>query len=225
MMADEKKYPYTTVPNNLRKLLEKLSTLGTPPAATLKWLAGIGFSGGNNQSMLPVLRTLGVISKSGAPTEYWTALRSGDKAKFADAVRRTYADLFATYPDADKQDAATLKTFFQTHTALGEKAQNFCVRTFKVLCEFGDFKTPSAAADEIEEAGDDGEDATRDGAGLAGAGGSGNGRRTPVGNAPPPIALTVNLQVQLPPSAEGEVYDKLFEAMAKHLKGLIAPSE
>jgi Family of unknown function (DUF5343) len=66
-----------------------------------------------------------VINKSGAPTEYWTALRSSDKGKFADAVQRTYADLFATYPDADKQDAATLKTFFQTHTALGEKAQNF----------------------------------------------------------------------------------------------------
>ena len=35
------------------------------------------------------------------------------------------------------------------------------------------------------------------------------------------VALTVNLQLQLPPSEDGDVYDKLFAAMAKHLKGLI----
>ena len=33
----------------------------------------------------------------------------------------------------------------------------------------------------------------------------------------------MNLQIQLPPSADGEVYDKLFAAMGKHLKGLITP--
>jgi hypothetical protein len=224
-MADEKKYFYTTVPNNLRKLLEKLPSLGAPPTASQKWLAGVGFSGGNNQSILPVLRATGVISKSGTPTEYWTALRSGNKAKFADAVRRAYADLFATYPDAYKQDAAALLTFFQTHTSLGEKAQSFCVRTFKVLCEFGDFSAPSAVADELAEAGDDDQDATRDSGSRTPAGGTANGRRSAGTPSPSPIALTVNLQIQLPPSAEGEVYDKLFEAMAKHLKGLISPTE
>jgi hypothetical protein len=33
--------------------------------------------------------------------------------------------------------------------------------------------------------------------------------------------LTVNIQLQLPASADGAVYDKLFEAMAKHLRGLL----
>jgi len=35
------------------------------------------------------------------------------------------------------------------------------------------------------------------------------------------VALTVNIQLQLPPSADGDVYDKLFAAMGKHLKGLV----
>ena len=37
------------------------------------------------------------------------------------------------------------------------------------------------------------------------------------------VGLTVNIQLQLPPSTDGEVYDKLFASMAKHFKGLIRP--
>ena len=113
----------------------------------------MGFSGGNNKSILPVLRHLKVIdTNSGAPTEYWKALRSKDKAKFADAVRKGYPELFATYENAHKQDAATLQTFFRTHTGLGEKAQSFCVRTFQVLVEFGDFDEPTPAKSEVKQA-------------------------------------------------------------------------
>jgi hypothetical protein len=222
-MAEEKKYAYTTVPTNLRKLLQKIPTLGAPPKASQKWLASIGFAGGNNNTMLPVLRHLGVIDKSGAPTEYWVALRSGDKVKFADAVRKGYPDLFATYTDAHKQDSATLQTFFRTHTGLGDKAQSFCVRTFQVLAEFCDFSKPSRAkpaADAGESAGDadaiasEGGDAAR----RSASGPDHSGAPTPQ-----PLALTVNLQIELPPSADGEVYDKLFAAMGKHLKGLITP--
>lgn len=39
-----------------------------------------------------------------------------------------------------------------------------------------------------------------------------------------PVGLTVNIQLQLPPSEDGVVYDKFFEAMGKHLKGLIQAS-
>lgn len=219
-MADEKKYPYTTVPNNLRKLLQKLPTLGAPPKATQKWLESIGFSGGNNRSLLPVLRHIGVINQSGEPTEYWTALRSGDKAKFADAVRKGYADLFTTYTDAHEQNAETLQTFFRTHTGLGEKAQSFCVRTFKVLVEFGDFDKPTKTKAKVAEVAEEREDKLDLGSAGGGGGGDGGGKPTPQ-----PFALTVNLQIELPPSADGEVYDRLFAAMAKHLKGLIAPPE
>src|SRR5262249_22582327 len=135
----EKKFPYTTVPNNLRKLLQKIPTIGSPPKASQKWLESIGVSGGNNKTLLPVLRYIDVIKTAGEPTEYWTALRAGDKTKFADAIRKGYADLFSVYEDADKQGDDALTVFFRTHTTLGDKALSFCVRTFKVLVEFGDF--------------------------------------------------------------------------------------
>jgi Family of unknown function (DUF5343) len=223
-MAEEKKYPYTTVPTNLRKLMEKIPALGAPPKANQVWLAGIGFAGGNNKTLLTVLRHVGVIDKTGVPTNYWTALRSGDHVTFADAVRKTYPELFSTYPDAHKQDSATLQTFFRTHTGLGEKAQSFSVRTFKVLVEFGDFSKSSQTggnAGESRKSSGGAGNAGGDGSNSAGGGSGGAGS----GASPPqqPLALTVNLQIELPPSADGDVYDKLFAAMGKHLKGLITP--
>lgn len=222
-MAEEKKYPYTTVPNNLRRLLEKLPTIRAPERATQKWLESIGFSGGNNKTLLPVLRHIGVIQRSGEPTEYWRALRAGDRAKFADAVRGGYVDLFAIYDDAHKQENDALQTFFRTHTDLGEKAQSFCVRTFKVLAEFGDFEAPTemkeTVAERAQEAPSTPPPSIAPSPRPLPAGGEGSSA------APPPISLTVNLQIELPPSAEGEVYDKLFAAMGKHLKGLITPPE
>lgn len=217
-MAADKKYPYTTVPNNLRKLIKQLPSLGSPPKATQKWLEGIGFTGGNNRSLLPVLRHVGVIGSSGEPTDYWKALRSEDKVKFAKAVRDTYPDLFSTYPNADKQTTETLTTFFRTHTGLGEKAQSYCVRTFQVLVEFGEFEgpdVPSEAEEQDEKAGKPDKASAKK---PDPAKEKRQAQPTQV-----PLALTVNLQIELPPSADGEVYDKLFAAMGKHLKGLITP--
>lgn len=218
-MADTK-FPYTTVPNNLRKLLQKLPTLGSPPQASQKWLESIGFTGGNNKSILPVLRQLEVIDSSGKPGPYWAALRSGDKATFADALRKGYPGLFTTYTDAHKQDASTLTAFFRTHTSLGEKAQSFCVRTFQVLVEFADFEAQTETKTLVAEVAEERElDLQR------GDGSDVRNRRTGSGSGQAPLMLTVNLQIELPPSADGEVYDKLFAAMGKHLKGLITPAE
>lgn len=222
-MAERKKYPYTSVPNNLRKLLAKLPEIRSPQAASQTWLESIGFSGGNNRTLLPVLRHIGVISTDGAPTEYWTAVRAIDKAKFADAVRNGYSDLFAVYEDAHKQGPDALRTFFRTHTDLGDKALSFCVRTFQVLTEFGDFETQTATKARVHEVAqqraDDLEDAALAGEPEADAPRRGAPRQSQ------PFSLTVNLQIELPPSAEGEVYDKLFAAMGKHLRGRITPPE
>jgi hypothetical protein len=138
-------------------------------------------------------------------------------------VRNGYPELFTTYTDAHKQDSATLQTFFRTHTGLGDKAQSFCVRTFKVLVEFGDFSKAAATNGKTRKP--DGGDAGGAGKGGGNGGGEEHDGRAGSGESPAqqPLALTVNLQIELPPSADGEVYDKLFAAMGKHLKGLITP--
>lgn len=214
-MAGSKESRYTVVPNSLERLLQKIPTLGTPEKANAGWLGSIGMGGGNNQSMLRVLKSLGVVGSDGVPTKDWAALRAHDRTRIAALIRRMYADLFAVYPDANQKDAEALLTFFRSNTNLGERAQRLSVQTFQVLCRLGDFSADGAADAEAEE----GEGEAGDGAGS----GAGSGRRDDHEPAAPPVALTVNLQLALPPSADGEVYDKLFAAMATHLRGLVAP--
>jgi hypothetical protein len=124
-----------------------------------------------------------------------------------------YSDLFAVYPDANKKDAEALTAFFRANTDLGAKAQKLSVQTFQVLCKFGDFSAETAA-EALSEDTKSAEEPAR---------ATGKGRRAPAVTAAAPVALTVNIQLQLPASAEGEVYDKLFAAMATHLKALLAP--
>lgn len=216
-MAADASSRYTTVPTSLEKLLNRIPSLGSPEKVNGAWLASIGMGGGNNQSMLRVLKALGAIGQDGAPTPVWAAIRGNDKPKVGAAVRAMYSDLFAIYPDANQKDSEALIAFFRANTTLGERAQKNSVATFQVLCKFGDFSAEAAAEHlEDEEAGqaEDEDEPPR-----AGGGSRGGSRSTGPGS--PSVALTVNIQLQLPPNAEGDVYEKLFAAMAQHLKGLV----
>ena len=215
-MANNKLYPYSPVPNSLKRILNKIPTIGTPPKATQEWLASIGFSGGNNKRGLAVMRQVGIIGSGGEPTEMWDALRAGDKAAFAAGLRKHYSELFATYPDAHRKDDEALIAFIRSKTNYAEQAQRLAARTFKVLSEFGDFDQ-GAASKNLQET----PAKTNGGGKESPRERSQKTTRESASGTTPPVALTVNLQLQLPPSADGEVYDKLFAAMGKHLKGLI----
>ena len=208
------KYPYTQVPGRLRDFLIKLPTMGVPEKASQTWLKSAGWSGGNDVTILTVLRFIGVISQDGTPTESWKALRAGTaagKATFAKTVRTAYADLFALYPDAHRKDTEALRNFFRQQTTAGEQVQVKTVQTFKVLAEFGDFdsgspteKTGAAETPPKEEKAREQEKEVVQKLARTGGG----------------VALNVNIQLQLPATADAEVYEKLFAAMNKHLIGL-----
>ncbi len=205
-MAQSPSYPYSPVPNSFKRLLEKIPTIGTPTKADGKWLKGLGFSGGNNAMSLTVMRHIRIIASDGAPTDLYKALRAKDKARFAAGIRKHYADLFSTYPDAHRKDDEALIAFVRSNTDYSEQTQRLAVRTFKVLAEFGDFDQ-SAESDTETDTDTETKKEVR--------------RKTTVSPEAGTIGLTVNIQLQLPPSADGEIYDKLFAAMAKHLKGLV----
>jgi hypothetical protein len=205
---------YTVVPKTLERLLNQIPSLGRPDKVNSAWLGQIGMGGGNNQSMIRVLKGLGAVSNDGSPSDLWAALRGKDRVKIGAAVRRMYADLFSVYPNAHEKDDEALTSFFRSTTDLGDKAQRLSVQTFKVLCKFGDLSAGAAAEALGEEPDGVEEEAVVD----APAKTKPSRRSVATGSS---VALTVNLQLQLPASADGEVYEKLFAAMAKHLKGLI----
>lgn len=216
MARKDVQYPYSPLPNSLKGLLQKIPTIGIPEKATQEWLASIGYSGGNNKRNLAVIRQVGIIDGSGRPTPLWHALRAKDRRTFAAGIRKHYANLYATYPDAHRKDDEALIAFVRSKTDYAEQAQRLAVRTFRVLTEFGDFDQPSGELPHEDEPESQNGDERQD-RGDSDVGGA----KHRVVREATGVGLTVNIQLQLPPSADGEVYDKLFAAMAKHLKGLV----
>jgi hypothetical protein len=137
--------------------------------------------------------------------------------RFAESVRRAYSGLFTTYPDAHRKDAEALRNFFRAHTSAGVSAQQLMVRTFQMLVEAGDFDgTRTEQPSQRERSGQPVQEVSK-------------GAPRPeeravvverVINATPGLTLNVNIQLQLPSTADAEVYDKLFSAMRTHLMGL-----
>lgn len=111
-MAEDNGYPYTTVPNKLRDFQSKLPGIGKPQNATQSWLKGLGYKTGNDMTILAVARRVGIIASGGEPTEYWDAIRRKDSSNVAEHVRTAYRELFALYPNADKQDDEAIRNFF-----------------------------------------------------------------------------------------------------------------
>jgi hypothetical protein len=207
-MATANPFPYATSQPGLKGILAGVPGWGTTNKIDQKWLAGVGFKGGTAAQSLSVLRAVGIVGSNGEPTELWAALRTRDRAKFAAGIKKHYADLFATYPDAQRKDTEALLDFVRSKTSYGEDAQKRAVATFKTLCEFGDFNAYAPHEDENDAAEAQPKKGAKAKPPKAPANGGG-------------VALTVNLQLQLPASESGEVYEKLFAAMAKHLKGQI----
>ncbi len=204
-IASSSQYPFATSQTGLKKILQGIPGWVTPPKVNGPWLSGVGFSGGSAAQSLAALRGVGIVGSDGKPTELWTALRTKDRPKFAEGVRAAYPQLFSTYADAHRKDTEALLALVRSQTDYGEETQKRVVATFKTFCEFGDF---DAAPDDDEPEVKQPKDKRSKAKPQQAAGGGG-------------VALTVNLQLQLPESADGDVYEKLFAAMAKHLKGLI----
>ncbi len=200
--------PYTKVAGKMKDLLERVGSFGRPEKVTHQWLASVGYKSSNDRSMIPVFKHIGLIDQAGTPTGLWSAFRrqnAQDKAQIADAVRKAYADLFNVYPDADRKDAEALRDYVRANTNLGVGAQTMCVQTFQALTKFGDFSAaPTGIAKE-----------------TAATPGSKTGISRQVSSSTPgDLSLNITLQLELPATAEADVYDKLFASMRKHLLSL-----
>lgn len=198
-MAD---YPYTTVPGKIAKLFEKIKETGIPQKATRKWLKSIGFTSSNDGSLLPILAFIGMTDASGVPTDRWQLFR-GDQGKqiLAECIRKGYEGVFSVYPDAHTRNRSELESFFSTHSSAGKQAIGKKVSTFLELCKLADF---SATKVRVESAAMEDEPDIAESVTVA--------RKSYKG-----FAININIQLTLPETTDGKVYDAFFSAMKKHL--------
>jgi len=192
-------FPYITNPARVKAFFQHIEKAGVPEKVTYRYLESSGFKSKNDRRLIPILKFIGFLDSSGVPTEDWRAYREKERARrvVATAIRRSYRDLFHTYPDGHRQDDEALHNFFAAHTTVAESTRKFMVGTFKALCELADFEAAPAEVTVVEPTAPAVPSALVPSAGIK--------------------AVNINIQLTLPATDDPAVYDNLFAALKKHL--------
>lgn len=207
-MAD---FAYTPAPARLVDFLSKIQTIGVPDKITQKFLISLGFKSNNDRYFPGILRTLGFTDSSNVPTERWKLYRNKTQAPkvMAAAIKEAYASLFSMYQDAYRKDDEAITNFFTSNSTVGQKAIQYMVRTFRELCNLADFREPTdiplkekspVLEPLIQEHTKEPQEIIVDTQELRHG-----------------VTLNINIQLTLPETKDGSIYDKIFESLKKNL--------
>lgn len=202
-------YPHTKTVKSIPRLFEEIRKVTVPSKVTVTYLKSIGFTSSNDSYLVGLLKGIDFINGTGVPTERWKQYRGADPRKaMADAVRVGYASLFATYPDAHRRDDEAIANLVRHNTAYGADTIGRVVGSFKSLCALADLDAdePPSGPPEPSQGGNS--------TGTSPAGAAGVTYQPPPNGAP---VINLNIQLELPASADEKFYDAFFSAMKKHL--------
>lgn len=198
---------YLASNKNLETLFTTIQSAKVPDRFTQEFLGTtIGLKGTNDRMMIPLLRTLGFLETSGAPTTAYRELKNRENAKraIAKGVRTAYAPLFEANEAAHSLSTEKLKGLVAQVAGTDDAMTARIVATFSALCRLGDF-SPSNADNTIEE--DEIDAATSQ---------SDHIDRKPPGLAPKlSTQFHYNIQVHLPSNGTEDVYLNIFNALRK----------
>ena len=194
-------YNYAIKTGTLKAFLERVKSkeLEVPNKITQAYIESIGYKSVNDRPIIRVLKSIDFIDSNGVPTQKFKDFRTEiSRQVMAEALKKTYADLFNTYSNPLEKTREDLENFFaKTKTSVKKQVLGLYVDTFKTLCEFADF----GAVNEEKEIEKEGAVVKK---GLA--------PKIPEG-----LAINLNIQITLPVTDDAEVYDKIFKALKEHI--------
>ncbi|MEQ7865217.1 DUF5343 domain-containing protein [Xanthomonas sp. WHRI 8393] len=200
--------PYLSSNKNIDALFSTIQSAKVPDRFTQDFLATtIGLKGTNDRGMIPLLRNLGFLDQSGAPTAAYRQLKNRDSAKvaIANGIRAAYAPLFEANENAQSLASDKLKGLVAQVAGTDDDMTARIVATFTAVAKQGDFsRTPAIEASE-EEADSNIE--------LSDANGN-PPVRPAIGKGLNP-QFHYNIQVHLPSNATEDVYLNIFNAIRK----------
>lgn len=199
----EAKFPYTTKPASLRRLLKDIPGKPKPAKFDRALLKSWGFSDTNDQTMLRVLKAVNLINDRNEPGDIYSQYMSmDDGAKvLGPEIRRVYAPLFQASHTPYQESNEKLKNLFNIHSGGGDRSLEFQIQTFKALSENAIF------------------DSTSTGDGM-GAEGLGSVPAKPIGHSPAgaPV-VNINLHIHLPENKSRRDYEDIIEDIGRHIFG------
>jgi len=198
------KFPYTTEPKSLRRLLAEIPKRPKPTKITMETLKSWNVSNNNNAvTAIRVLKTIGLLGTSGEPgPDYIEFMKTGTgPTALAQHIKNTYKVLFENSLAPQNEPDDELKKLFNIHSGGGEDVMRLQVQTFKALCDYADFQQASAPAKPRAEA-----------VGAAGSHGTGDD-----GQKLPPVQ--VDLHIHLPENKTTRDYEAIIQDIARYIYG------
>ncbi len=208
--------PYLSSNKNIEALFSSIQSAKVPDRFTHDFLSTtIGLKGSNDRAMIPLLRTLGFLDQSGAPTAAYRQLKNNETAKqaMASALRTAYGALFSANENANTLTSDKLKGLVAQVAGTDDAMTARIVGTFNALVKLSDF-SGNLLGEKIDQTFDEEEE---DGAPVdiefkRPGSNSGRGRE---GGRPLSTQFHYNIQVHLPSNATEEVYLNIFNAIRK----------
>jgi uncharacterized protein DUF5343 len=205
--SGEPKFPYTTEPKALRRLLVEIPKRPKPTKITMDTLKAWSVSSNNNaRTAISVLKKIGLLGASGEPTaSYIEFMKTGTgPSVLADRIRETYRVLFENSLEPQKESDEELRKLFNIHSGGGEDAMRLQVQTFKALSEYASF------TDGVPDAGSKGNGA-RGASGQAFAASHSRQQQLP--------PIQVDLHIHLPENKTTRDYEAIIQDIAKYIYG------
>lgn len=204
----EPKFPYTTLPNALRRVLTEIPKRPRPQRLTMETLKSWGVSGDTNAgTAVRVLKVIGLLGQGGEPTnDYMEFMKTGTgPAVLAQRVKEVYHVLFENSLAPQNEPDEELRKLFHIHSGGGDKVMRLQIQTFKALCEHANFSDASAATESAAQA-------------VRGAEKPGAAARGASPSLPP---VQVDLHIHLPENKTTRDYEAIIQDIAKYIYGRV----
>lgn len=201
--SSKPRFPYTTKPASLRRLLQEIPKKPKPPKFNKDLLRSWGFNDTNDLTMLRVLKAVNLLNGQNEPTATYSQfmiLDEGAKA-LGPAIRRVYEPLFQASHKPYEENTEKLQNLFNIHSGGADSSLDFQIQTFKALCENASFEGESPG-----DASARGEN-TMDAASTTNS----SGTDGPV--------ININLHIHLPENKTRRDYEDIIEDIGRYIFG------
>lgn len=197
---------YTMTYGQLPAFLSKIQEGQAPQSFTQQHLKDIGFGSSNHRSYIPLLKAIGFLTDTGAPTERYLAYRDRSQARavLGAALKDAYSDLFVIKSHPAERDKELIQGKFKSTHNTSDRIAELMTRTFFALLKQADIDhEPKPRIEALKQAPEP------------------EAAPTPMHVSAPAAAqlpgLHYNIQIHLPATKDVEVYNAIFKSLREHL--------
>jgi len=202
--------PYVLNNGNVAKFLKEIVSAPVPSKVDYKYLETRGYTGKNDRYLVAFLKNLGFVDNGGGPAQRWHDHRHAGQsaAVLAAGVTEAYQGFFGVYPDAPKRSEEEFTNWARVEDSSASPTTiKRSWATFKAVVPLCDFDVVPTVP-------------------PSNPGPSTATNSTPATVTPPlqPAVqlgrtggITINIELQLPATADASFFDEFFTSMRKNL--------